>query len=62
MLEGSADGEGLEFTRAGGEMLIMHTIFPFCLAVVLVIFTPLQVFLGGVDHAGAIFFCTLSPG
>ena len=62
VLEKFADGGGLEFTRAGGETPIVHTIFLFCLVVVLIIFASLQVFPGGADHAGAILFCTLSPG
>jgi hypothetical protein len=33
VLEKFADGGGLEFTRAGGESPIVHTIFLFCLVV-----------------------------
>ncbi len=62
VLEKFADGGGLEFTRAGGETPIVHTIFLFCLVVVLIILALLQVLPGGAYHAGAILFSTLSPG
>ncbi|BAS33538.1 polyketide synthase [Klebsiella pneumoniae] len=62
MLEKFADGGGLEFTRAGGETPIVHTIFLFCPVVVLIIFASLQVFPGGAYHAGAILYSTLSSG
>jgi hypothetical protein len=61
VLEKFADGGGLEFTRAGGESPIVHTIFLFCLVVVLIILALLQVFPGGAYH-GAILYGVVRTG
>jgi hypothetical protein len=59
VLEKFADGGGLEFTRAGGETPIVHTIFLFCLVVVLIILALLQVFPGGAYQSGLSLFVSL---
>jgi hypothetical protein len=62
VLEKFADGGGLEFTRAGGESPIVHTIFLFCLVVVLIILALLQVFPAALTSPGYPFVSLRSPG
>lgn len=61
VLEKFADGGGLEFTRAGGETPIVHTIFLFCLVVVLIIFASLQVFPAALTMPGLSFSVRCHP-